>query len=92
MVYVYSFLVLLLTNYVIKAVENLAEKQGMKSLKLTRKNDVLFHPADWIAGVDYEDVDNCMSVFRLGLRCSASAMSVFNPEFPDAVGNCCSLC
>jgi hypothetical protein len=43
------------TNVVIKAVENMAYQQGFKSLKFKNRNDVIYHDADWIAGVDYDD-------------------------------------
>jgi hypothetical protein len=40
---------------VIKAVEQMAEQQGIKSLKLHSRHNINFPPADWIAGVDYEE-------------------------------------
>ena len=46
------------TDVVIKAVENMAYKQGFKSLKFKNRNGVIYHDADWIAGVDYDDPDN----------------------------------
>ena len=46
-----------ITDLVIKTVEEMAEAQGIKSLKLTGRNKRLLHPADWIAGVDYENQD-----------------------------------
>ena len=45
------------TEHVIKSVENLAEEQDIKSLKVTGKNKIPLLPADWIAGVDYEPCD-----------------------------------
>jgi hypothetical protein len=42
------------TSLVIKAVEAMAEEQGIKSLKLQNRRKSEFYPADWIAGVDYE--------------------------------------
>ena len=45
------------TEHVIKSVENLAEEQDIKSLKITGKNKIPLLPADWIAGVDYEPHD-----------------------------------
>ncbi|MGC9260522.1 MAG: hypothetical protein ACP5I8_10685, partial [Phycisphaerae bacterium] len=42
-----------ITNLVIKAVEAMAEEQGIKSLKLQNRRKTIFYPADWIAGVDY---------------------------------------
>ncbi|MGC8479045.1 MAG: hypothetical protein ACP5NE_03955, partial [Candidatus Micrarchaeia archaeon] len=49
-----------ITNLVIKAVEAMAEEQGIKSLKLQNRHKTVFYPADWIAGVDYmnENDDN----------------------------------
>jgi hypothetical protein len=46
------------TNRVIKAVENMARQQGFKSLKFKNRNGVIYHDADWIAGVDYDDPDD----------------------------------
>jgi len=49
------------TPVVIKAVEAMAAKQGITSLEFAdrkKKNmdqGIAFHPADWIAGVDYEE-------------------------------------
>jgi hypothetical protein len=43
------------TGVVIKAVENMAYQQGFKSLKFKNRNGVIYHDADWIAGVDYDD-------------------------------------
>jgi hypothetical protein len=37
----------------------LAYQQGFKSLKFQNKNGVIYHDADWIAGVDYDDPDDC---------------------------------
>ncbi|MGC8553854.1 MAG: hypothetical protein ACP5O7_13515, partial [Phycisphaerae bacterium] len=50
-----------ITNLVIKAVEAMAEEQGIKSLKLQNHRKTVFYPANWIAGVDYmneNDNDN----------------------------------
>ena len=44
-----------MTAVIIKAVKAIAEDQGFKTLKITGRKRVVFHPADWIAGVDYED-------------------------------------
>jgi hypothetical protein len=44
-----------LTPVVIKAVKKLAAQRGIKSLKLESHTCDIFHPANWIAGVDYED-------------------------------------
>ena len=45
------------TNVVIKAIEAMAHKQGFKNLKFKNRHGVIFHDADWLAGVDYEDED-----------------------------------
>ena len=45
------------TEHVIKSVENLAEEQDIKSLKVTGKNKIPLLLADCIAGVDYEPCD-----------------------------------
>jgi hypothetical protein len=44
-----------LTDLVIKAVEKMAEDQGITTLKLTGCNKVPMYPADWIAGVEYKE-------------------------------------
>jgi hypothetical protein len=41
-----------------KAVENTAYQQGFKSLKLKNQSGVIYHDANWIAGVDYDDPDD----------------------------------
>ncbi len=46
------------TTLVIKAVEQMAECQGFKSLKFKNRHGVVFHDTDWIAGVDYEEDNN----------------------------------
>ena len=43
-----------ITEHVIKSVETMAEEQGIKSNKIEGRNKVPLHPANWIAGVDYE--------------------------------------
>jgi hypothetical protein len=43
------------TDVVIKAVETMAYKQGFKSLTFNNRHGGIFHDADWIAGVDYDD-------------------------------------
>ncbi len=43
------------TNNVIKAVKAIAYKQGFKGLKFKNQHKDIFHDADWIAGVDYDD-------------------------------------
>jgi hypothetical protein len=44
-----------ITDLVIRAVESMASEQGITTLKLTGQNKVPIYPADWIAGVEYED-------------------------------------
>ena len=39
---------------IIKAVESLGEKQGIKTLKIVGKNKQPILPVDWVAGVDYD--------------------------------------
>jgi Xaa-Pro aminopeptidase len=46
------------TDVVIKAVENMAYQQGFKSLNFKNRHGVIYHDADWIAGVDYDDPDD----------------------------------
>ena len=36
----------------------MADAQGIKSLKITGRNQVRILPADWVAGVDYDDHDS----------------------------------
>jgi hypothetical protein len=43
------------TDVVIKAIERIAEDQGFKTLKFKNQKGAIFHDADWIAGVDYDD-------------------------------------
>jgi hypothetical protein len=38
-----------------KAFERIAEDQGFKSLKFKNCKGAIFHDADWIAGVDYDE-------------------------------------
>ena len=45
------------TDVVIKAVEAMANNHGFKNLKFMNRHGVIFHDADWLAGVDYEDED-----------------------------------
>jgi hypothetical protein len=42
-------------NVVIKAIETVAYEQGFKSLKFKNQHGVIFHSADWIAGVDNDN-------------------------------------
>jgi hypothetical protein len=44
-----------LTDVVIKAIERIAKDQGFKTLKFKNRKGAIFHNADWIAGVDYDD-------------------------------------
>jgi hypothetical protein len=46
-----------LTDLVIHAVEAMADRQGIKTLKITGHNKIPIYPANWIAGVEY-DADN----------------------------------
>jgi hypothetical protein len=39
----------------IKAIKRIAEDQGFKSLKFKNCKGTIFHDADWIAGVDYDE-------------------------------------
>jgi hypothetical protein len=43
------------TDIVIKAIEKIEEDQGFKSLKFKNCKGAIFHDADWIAGVDYDE-------------------------------------
>jgi hypothetical protein len=43
------------TDVVIKAIEQIAEDQGFKTLKFKNRKGAIVHDADWIAGVDYDD-------------------------------------
>jgi hypothetical protein len=43
------------TNVVTKAIKTMACKLGFMSLKFKNRHGVIFHDADWIAGVDDED-------------------------------------
>jgi hypothetical protein len=38
---------------VIRAIEIMAEEQGINTLKLTGRNKIAIYPVDWIAGVEY---------------------------------------
>ena len=64
-----------ITPSVIQAVETMAKKQGMKDLKITNRNGVPLYPADWIAGVDYDDENenNNNNNWRNGNRFEALA-------------------
>jgi hypothetical protein len=43
------------TELVIQAVENMAHERGLATLKITGRHTSPISPADWIAGVDYDD-------------------------------------
>jgi hypothetical protein len=45
----------LLTNLIICAIKTMADKQGIKTLKLTGQNKTPIYRADWIEGVEYND-------------------------------------
>ena len=52
-----------MTQYIIDAVEAMAESQGMKELQVWTKSGHILYDSFWIAGVDYdvneeEDLDN----------------------------------
>ena len=47
-----------MSDFVIQAVEKMAEDQGIKSLKLFKKNKQPLFPNDWTAGVDYESTND----------------------------------
>ena len=47
-----------MTDIVIRAVEQMAKKQGIKSLKFTTRDGVPFEDADWIEEVDGAEDDN----------------------------------
>jgi hypothetical protein len=44
-----------ITDVVIKAIEQIAEDQGFKTLKFKNRKGTIYHDADWIAGVDYDE-------------------------------------
>ena len=44
-----------ISDLVIKAVEKMATEQGIKNIRLERRNKVPIFPANWIAEMDYED-------------------------------------
>jgi hypothetical protein len=46
------------TPLVIAAVVSLAKKQGFKQLKMKDCSGVLLHPANWTAGVDYDEAED----------------------------------
>ena len=44
-----------LTQVVINAVESIAARQGIKSLKLFKRDATLLFPGDWTTGVEYDE-------------------------------------
>jgi hypothetical protein len=44
-----------ITDVVIKAIEQIAKDQGLKSLKFKNRKGAIFHDADWIAGEDFDE-------------------------------------
>jgi hypothetical protein len=46
------------TDLIIQAVEDLAFQQGLTTLKFTNNTRKNIYPADWIAGVEYEDPED----------------------------------
>ena len=57
------------TDVVIKAIEAMAHKQGFKNLKFKNRHGVIFHDADWLAGVDYEDEDEDADETQMQRKC-----------------------
>ena len=59
-----------LTEHIKSRVELMAAKQGIKSLKIEyHRTEAPLLPADWIAGVDYQDeIRRCLLQRRQGLR------------------------
>ena len=47
-----------MSDFVIQAVEKMAEDKGTKSLKLLKKNKQPLFSNDWTAGVDYENTND----------------------------------
>ena len=46
-----------IVHVVIKAVETMAIAQGFTNIKFKNRHGVIFHDADWVAGVDHDDND-----------------------------------
>jgi hypothetical protein len=46
-----------MSDTVIRAIENMARRQGVKQLKFTHRDGTPFEPADYIAGVDNDSDD-----------------------------------
>jgi hypothetical protein len=57
------------TPLVIAAVESLAKKQGFKQLKMKDRSGVLLHPANWTAGVDYDEAEAPKTMMMMTMRC-----------------------
>jgi hypothetical protein len=47
-----------ISDLMIRAVETMASEQGITTLKITGRNKVAIYPADWIAGVGYQDEED----------------------------------
>jgi Mg-chelatase subunit ChlI len=45
------------TDVVIREIEQIAEDKGFKPLKFKNRKGVIFHNADWFAGMDHEEQD-----------------------------------
>jgi hypothetical protein len=79
------------TDVVIKAVENMAYKQGFKSLKFKNRNGVIYHDADWIAGVDYDDMMKILKVMMNNTPATPGATkpgtNLNNTIDPEEIGN-----
>ena len=46
------------TQLVIQRVEELGDKDGIKSLKLTNRNKTVIYPSHWFEGVEYSSNPN----------------------------------
>lgn len=46
------------TDDVIKAVEAMTSKQGFHTLTFKNRDGTVFNDAHWVAGVDYDDVED----------------------------------
>ena len=53
-----------ITPQVIQQVENLAERQKIKSFKIKNRRGVLIYDSDWLAGVDYEDDEQMVTTSK----------------------------
>jgi hypothetical protein len=43
------------TDVAVKAIEQITEDQGFKTLKFKNRKGTIYHDCDWIAGVDYDE-------------------------------------